>query len=537
MLDGLDIFRIRFGGRPLLLWIACLGLLLLASRLRPFRAPAPRVTVIAAHLVAAVGLLGLVAYFGSAIWYASDPHFFDNAEPTMAAVGWLFHVGQPVYHAIDSAERYAHVYGPMAFMLQGFVLGAVGPSIAVSKALGAVAGLASVALVYAALQLHAPRRRAIVLTGVYALLLLVFRHYSFWTRPDSLQVMAVSASLLLAARARGYAALLAVGIASGVLWDLKFTGPLYSLPIFVLLHRRTGWTGVFVSAATGVVVAMAPFVAYDNVSLGHYVAWLRLSAQTGILLSTLRQNLEWAAYFSLPLLISYYALPRDRRPTGTEWRNMLLALLVGVAGVVIAAAKPGAGPYHLMPFLPVILFLVAWNMAHVPEDGSTDPVVPHAAIAFALTALVLAAANQAQLVSTMAERRTRGELEDVERFAREHAGVIAIGYGETEALSLERPALVFRSGVYLLDQPAVREHQLAGLEVPQATIDALAACRVDYWLIPKGEAPFAGRNSYTSMLLRPLFPDGFRRAFNAAHTRVETTTYFDVWRCRSRTGS
>jgi len=539
MLDVLEIFRARFAGRPLLLSLVVLTLLLVASsRVSRSRFPFPSSSASRlSSLGAAIGILGLLAYLASAIWYASDPHFFDNAEPTMIAVGWLFHLGQPVYHALDSPERYAHIYGPMAFIVHGTVLAVLGPGIEVSKAVGVAAGAGSLALVHVALRSHLSNGRAVAVTGLYAVLLLTFRHYSFWTRPEPLQLLAVSASLLFAVRGRALASAIAFGIASGVLWNLKFTGPLYSLPLFVLLQRRVGWRAVIAGAATGAIVAALPFAAFGNVSLENYLDWLGLSARTGLLISTLRQNMEWALFFSLPLLLAFRSVPRDGPATDPTWPFTLAALFIGMSGVIVAAAKPGAGPYHLMPFLPVVAYLTAWRLSTLPAGAQIDPIVSRASVAFVVTAVAIALAQQAQLVTTMHARRGGSELQDIERFAGTHAGVIEMGYGTSEALTLERPALVFRNGTYFLDQPAIREHQLAGLEIPQATIDALRECRVNYWLVPKGETPFAGRNSYASVLLRPMFPASFRRAFADSHTRVETTEYFDVWRCTPRSAS
>jgi hypothetical protein len=536
LLDGLEVFRVRFGGRPLLLSIAVLALLLIGRRRSALRASTPVWMVRAARVIAGAGLLGLVAYPTIAIWYACDSHFFDNAEPTIPAIAWLFHVGQPVYHAPDSADRYAHIYGPLTFMFHGFVLGWLGPGIGVSKGLGVGAGIASLALLYGSIRRHGSSVRAAALTGMCALLLLLFRNYSFWVRPDSLQVLSVSAALLFAVSGRGYRSAALVGLASGVLWNLKVTGPLYSLPVFALLHQRSGLRATLIAVATGMAVAVMPFAAFSNVSLANYLAWMRLSAQTGLLLSMLRQNLEWAAYLGVPLLLSYYAVARERRLGPPEWRNVMVALLLGMCGVVTAAAKPGAGPYHLIPFLPIITYIVSWQTANWSWSMTIDPVVPRASIAFVLVTVITACAQQAQLVTTMSARRTLHEADDITQFAETHHGIIEMGYGRTEALTFARPVLVFRNNSYLLDQPAVREHQLAGVDVPQATVDALAGCRVDYWLIPKGEAPFSGLNSYPAVLWRPLYPREFRRVFDRTYTRVGATAYYDVWQCRTRTG-
>jgi hypothetical protein len=115
-----------------------------------------------------------------------------------------------------------------------------------------------------------------------------------------------------------------------------------------------------------------------------------------------------------------------------------------------------------------------------------------------------------------------------------HDGIVEMGYGWTEAKSLIRPVVTFRNNAYLIDQPAVREYQLQGLELPAATLDAVRSCRAAYWLIPKGEPPFSMINSYPSVAEKPLYSSAFRDAFAASYRLTETTKYYDVWKCRMR---
>ncbi len=516
-------------GRPLLLWAGLLVLFIAVRRVGLRTSSRHRTEA----LIAYTSLLALLIYPAIALWYASDPHFFDNAEPTMTAIGWLSHVGEPLYHATGSAERYAHIYGPLAFMCHGFVFAVFGPSIEASKALGAAAGMASVVLLYGALRVHASRVRGASLAGLYALMLLGFRHYSFWTRPDPLQLLCVTTGLFFAASRGGYAASLGVGLASGILWNLKFTGPLYSLALFAILYQRTRVRGTLLAGMVAMVVCISPFLLFPNVSLANYIAWVRLSSATGLLFSTLRQNLEWAGFLSLPLLLSYYAVRPGLRPDGPAWQTTVVALCAGITGVVLAAAKPGAGPYHLMPFMPIVVYLVAWHLARLPTVAVTDPLIAQGSAAFVFSCVVIAIAQQTYLLSEMQGRRGGREIDDIEHFAATHQGVVEMGYGRTEALSLARPVLVFRNRSYFLDQPAVREHQLAGLDVPSATIAALERCQVTYWLIPKNEAPFSGVNGYGAVFQVPLYPAEFRDAFLSTYEHVETTAYYDAWQCRS----
>ena len=81
-----------------------------------------------------IGAIGISVYAAVAIWYAVVARsYYDFAEPTVASIAWLFDRGLPIYHAIDAAERYSHIYGPLAFMIPGWFLAAVGPSILTSK--------------------------------------------------------------------------------------------------------------------------------------------------------------------------------------------------------------------------------------------------------------------------------------------------------------------------------------------------------------------------------------------------------------------
>ena len=155
-------------------------------------------------------------------------------------------------------------------------------------------------------------------------------------------------------------------------------------------------------------------------------------------------------------------------------------------------------------------------------------------MAFVLVAGFIAAREQVLFITIMAGRQSGDVAADIQRFAAAHRGVVEMGYGVNDPLTYARPLLVFRNNSYFLDQPAVGEHQLAGLPIPAATIDAVKNCRVDYWLIPRDEVPFSAVNRYSAVYMRPLFSEAFRQAFFETHTRTESTDFFDVWRCRPK---
>ena len=523
----MEILRLHVAGRPLLLAVV---LTLVAAALLRRRAGAR-----AAALASVAGALAaLPAYVGIALWYATDPRYFDAAEPTIPIVGWLFTLGQPIYHEVDAATRYAHMYGPLAFIAPGLVLQAIGPGILASKALGVAAGLGSLALTWASLAAVTSRWRAVVLTGACALTCLAFRNYTFWTRPDPLLLLASAAGLLIVVRGRGIGAGVALGLVIGVLAGLKITGPLYALPLFVLLALRDGRAAAGAAAMAAVASALLPF-APANVSLPGYLAWVELSARNGVGFAPFRQNVNWAAFLLLPLAVAWLRPGGWHRPD----RTVLLAgasLVAGLLAVAAAASKPGAGPYHLLPFVPLIACGIAAGLAR-QDAGTAHRLAAPVAVAWTVTLAAAAGAQQASFFVTLADGRAREELADLRTFLARNPGVVAqMADSRYDRPTFVRPILTFESGLYLIDPPAVQEHQLSGVPLPAATIDALRTCRAGVWLAPAGTEPFAGRNRYPATAHAPLFPDAFREAFQAAYARAERIGHYDVWRCRTRGG-
>ena len=475
---------------------------------------APR--AISDRTAATIGAIGISFYASIAIWYALVARsYYDFAEPTVASIAWLFDRGLPIYHAIDAAERYSHIYGPLAFMIPGWFFAAVGPSIVTSKIVGVLAGLISLIVVYATLRTAKTTSPAIALTGLFALLCLTFRNTSFWIRPDSFALLFASIALLASVAGPRALATLGVGLAGAVLVNLKFTGLLYALPAFAMVAMRFGASGIVTATLTTSIVAAMPFLAYDNVSFANYVAWVKVSAGNGVLWSLLRHNLEWTLFLLVPLI-------RSRWTPGAH-----LALFIGVAMVVVAASKPGAGPYHLLPFVPAVLYLVA-------RSDAAAAVPP----AFVAATLIIATLQQGYFVGvlTSADDANVDAAGEVAAFVDANPRqAIAMGYANAgERWTYVRPVIVFRTGQYPIDAPAVQEFQMSGMTIPPATIDALQHCDTRIWLMPKGATPFAGPNKYPSMQQAPLFPDMFTRAFLILyeHDAARDLPDFDVWRCR-----
>jgi hypothetical protein len=504
------------------IWLPLIALLVVRRREQPIT-PA-----LGGSLVLAVSSAALLAYVAIVVWYACQFTYFDRAEPTITAVASVFAAGKPLYPALDAPERYAHIYGPGLFIVHAAAMALLGQSILVSKAVGVSAILVSLIVGYWLFAARAGKVVAFAATAACALVYMGFSNATFWTRPDPILIACAVVGLYCAILPRSIVTLIVLGVVTGAALNLKVSGPLYLLPAFALAGggSQDRWWHLAGSAGVAGVVGVAPFL-LANVSLSHYLEYLELSARNGLVAAKLRQNLEWVLFFLLPLAgVSF-----RRRVIASEPRKLdlfVLSLGCSLLAVAVVAAKPGGGPYHLLPFLPALAYAVLRSPVQWDQ-----PITSSMTAAFALTALAIAVPRQVTFVTTVMGRHLASQVGDLRRFADAHPSKrVAVGYAGTSSFSDARPEIVFRSREYLLDAPAIQEHRLAGLEVPASTIRALTDCDVEYWLIPRGAQAFDVPSAYWPDGPEKVFPESFRQAFFRSYQRTASTRYFDVWECR-----
>lgn len=468
-------------------------------------------------VAAALAAVALVTYLAIALWYAGTLNYFDPAEPTVTAVAFAFGSGQPLYPAMDAAERYVHVWGPALFLTQAAALELFGASIFVSKAVGPLAAILSLVVAFAVFRMRAGFAAALVGSGLCAIVYLCFSNVTFWTRADPLLLCCSVLGLVGATRRNAMMAAVWTGVAMGVAINLKVTGILYIAPALVLVYSVYGLRVAAAAAGIAAVLAAAPFVA-SGISFSNYFEYLQLSARDGVVWQKVRQNLIWSAFLTAPLAIVCW---RTRRA-------IPVMLAVCVALVALAGAKAGGGPFHLLPFVPVIALVTMemWSSAGRPS------VAPWLAL-FGAAASAIAVPSQRTFIRTVSNRETYRVNEDLRLAAgREPGRRVAVGYAGTSFVSFARPEIVFQSRDYWLDAPAIQEHRRAGLPIPAATLRALDECRADVWLVPRFGDAFVVPSAYLSDGPADVFPAEFRDVFMRRYERASSTELFDIWRCR-----
>ena len=524
-----DFLLSKVADRPLLLFAMFFGSLqLLLGRRSPNDAFAIRFERVVPKFAYGLALASLTIYVVEVGWYMQTAAYYDRAEPTITAVAWIVRDGLPLYHDLASADRYSHVYGPLAFLSHRAALSVFGPHIAVSKALSGLAALSSLGCLLLALRTSAGLRLGVTVTGVTALLYLGFRNMSFWVRPEPLLLLTTALGVLAVRINSVWRSGVVLGVLLGVAVNLKITAAFYFLPLLGLLWVRQQLRAVAITVVLGAVVSLVPFFWMDHVSLGNYLTWLRLSGGNGLEFGELRLNVEWALF----LLMTVLHPLTFKRPSSVTPPIVVISLILGLCGVIMTAAKPGAGFYHLLPFVPCLAYLaVLVNDKHT-RLGNRRLVWPSGILAFVLTLAFIAAIQQLYFFRTMPSEDPEAVVADLERYRSAHPNQpFAIGYGGPYALSLFRPLPVFWGGRYLVDAPAVMEHQLSNIPLPDSTVSAMRSCVIETWLIPRDAEPFDTRNVYPATHHSPIFSDAFRAAFFDRYRLNGHTEFYDVWTC------
>ncbi len=482
----------------------------------------------------AFALAHIALYYGIIAWYLSLPLLSGEVEPTIASVSWLVQQGKPLYHTLESAERYSVLYGPMAFLTNGFFLRVLGPSLVAAKMASTLAAAFSVVFLYASLRAFAQVRIALFFTAFATMLYFAYGPSSYLSRPDPMLLGAVCLGLLAALRAPRAIAIGLVALCAGLSMNLKIHGAIYFVPILYLMLARHGRAVVAWTLGATALVVIAPFLP-SNVSATNYVMWLREAARHGLDADTFIHLAKFGLFFSLPVMIALFPSRPGLDPPFKHFGWMLLATSLGL---VLFAAKPGAGLVHALPMIPLaIVFTARLATRRFEHDGSWEyllqPTRLGATLACFLAALIIGTVVEYKTVDRINHQASYaalvlGDLDTIqEQYPGRTIGMAYGGEGEQYELTFFRPSLVFDGHPLLLDAIAVMEGQRSGRDLPERTYEALIDGTIDIWLVPKGHEPFDKLNWYPPH--PALFPPEFIETVRANYVHDASSDYFDLW--------
>jgi hypothetical protein len=314
---------------------------------------------------------------------------------------------------------------------------------------------------------------------------------------------------------------------------MKIHGPLYIFPHAVAILASSGSAAArtrlaSIGIAAGLIAVILPFLD-PTVSLTHYAAFLGATLQHGFARSLLVLNLRFGGVLVLPILLMAW---RRRRGAPQPDLPMGLTYVVTVLIVCLIGAKNGAGPTHLLPFLPAFVYFLVRAAQPVRIPGGADAWVGALSACFLVIALAYAPgfeSNLASLKSWDLGNDDPAVRQEAEQLYRDYpAAAMGVGDDVSDRRAEYRAIGVFAGAPLTYDTTTWMDLQKGGVS-EQVVANLLTGCRTPVWIIPKAGAPFSMTSPYGP---DPMFSDQFRALFQAEYKMIHDGAYYSVWTCR-----
>ena len=504
-----------------------------------------RIEACARPVILAGSVLTLLAVFRIAVCYLST-NFISNTYSTLfSETSWLLCLGQPIYSSLQTPEHSSIPYGPYGYVLVGFSQLLLGPSIFSSKLAPFLATAGASLLLYLALRTRVEWLTALALVALANALELPMDPMALWPRPEPFLLLAVSGGLWAATRRELWGPIL-LGFCLGFAADIKVYAFAFFFMAIAVAWRTHKSPALWVAAAVAAILTLfAPFAA-PSISLGHYVATLRMMDEGRRFMDSLAlQNLEWGVVLSIialaPLLIETRKSPETE---AALWGNgdLLGALLLSFLVVSHPAGLEGSGPHQLLPFIPVFIYLAAHLRASTASSTTRTWNWPGLALTLSIVLFVefyalLQGIRQPKSFEPT-EALARARLEDIGRIFQSKMPCVllnAAGSDDTRENESYRAILVFNGMPIGIDATPTMDYESLGYPEPDLA-DFVARLQAKYhepivWICPKGTVPFS-ETSYFGARNR-IFSDQFVSCFFQYFQPAGTTDCFDLYELKS----
>jgi hypothetical protein len=484
-----------------------------------------------AALVFGLAVIGIYAY--TIILYLAYPGYKDHIERLVTDISWLAVHGRRIYPDWTTGDAYGMIYGPLLYFVNGvFIL--LSPTIFMSKLPGIAACVAAVWFFWRSLRKKAiGRSTAFLFVAVLCAALLPQQQYPFCDRADSFLFLIVSMTLAGITEWPIRRANFAVGALAGIAAGFKLHGISYVAPAVLNLAARAEnpIRRIRALATIGAVAAAVILLIHSNAAmLTGYVKYLSAASRHGLSMDIFKDNVRFALCYTMPPVLLWIV----RRPSIQREDFWLIGgLALSTVINVIIGSKPGAGYHHLMPLIPVYLYVTAiflqapttFSFAPIKQESFMAAILFSAFLLFGHTGLHTL--NGLRHEDMGAEQAKIRELNDL--LAKYPNAQIGIGDKSHYFDSDYRTLAVFRGDYPHIDFAAWIDLAYGG--VPESAVAWMfEGCRVPAWILSGGQ-PFSMPNYYTG---EPMFSDDLLQQFFANYRRAENGKYFQAWVCKTR---
>jgi hypothetical protein len=329
--------------------------------------------------------------------------------------------------------------------------------------------------------------------------------------------------------------LIVLGLLAGIASGFKIHGILYLLPSGFLVLSEISSS---LAAARGTVIAglicvgvIAIATIFDYEVVVNYINYVLMLAPAHPSIRSEFLN-SFAFVLALFMLILLGHVLAKSRPQRSQLFHLAgLALAAGIA--LVPASKLGAGPHHMIPFIPHAMFMVAQTLDRPNEFRTASSRSLGARIlVLQLVTVVLFVPQLAELVLELVQnqpqRAIREELVGIsERYPE---ALIAPGSFEDYPDYFFQPIVVARTGKLLVDAGPYMDLKLANVS-DQPFVEILRACRIRQWIVPGAQPWTMGSYFMDDRTEKSMFSDNLRNTFLATYRLVDRSSHYSVWQC------
>jgi hypothetical protein len=473
------------------------------------------------------------------------PNYLDHFEATVSEISWKATHGEPIYPDWETGNIYEAPYGPLLFITNGLIL-RLFPTIFAVKLAGCIAFIIAVILSYLNLQKPGKIRMP---TGVVCRLFMVivvtfftFGLMTFWSRSEPYLILISVLTVITSLKLPRAAAVIVIGILGGVAIDFKIHAGIYAMPAATAVCGaadtwRDRIRSAILFATVAALVAALPFFGAGASSIEEYISVLLMTAKQGLSIYAFTMNLLFATLLLMPIAITWYS----HRPTldsFDKWFQGGLFVALGITSIV--ASKPGAGPPHFLPLVPISVFcllrvLEAPRLRAAPElfrDNYSDRKLAEILLA---SLLIFYGPRTVwwtmQVITNSGSNTEQMKIDELQGFYSRYS-LAEVGLSDKAHYTdtFYRVLLVFQGAPLHVDFTSWSELQYAGVSESRLT-GLLEHCDVPVWIVPKGE-PFTMTNVYSGL---PLLSERFRRIFLVKYTLIEEGRFYNIWKCSADT--
>lgn len=464
-----------------------------------------------------------------ALAYLIFPNYFDHAEPTVATIGQIIAAGGIAYPTGDQWQFNGLVYSPGIYIVNSLAVQLNDPVLG-SKLAGALAYIMSLWILWRRLPNHFSRAGLV--------LIFCFYEFGFWNRPESYLLLLSTLAVALMSN-RFTWCLVSTGTLAGLATTFKFTGFLFFIPIaiyFLLTGQTFRQLGLAIFA--GITIAVLPY-AFSNFSLVNHFSYIQSLATQTLSNGLLQRNLAYALFSTLPIVWLWFALPsklNSKKVLGLVISSVILT----ECAVSFVASKPGAGPHHLLPGLPIKLWLI--NELTRSKDQMRQQAARFLGLVMWSMSLYYAAYGYPKFLKNyfisidyvQDQFKAKKELLNLlKKYPNAYMGVSDSKH-ENYALSFLRPYAFTQDYSDKLDPVSFMEISFTKGTDDRLFVSKIKNCSYASVILPARGQAFSLLNFYTN---KPLYSDALREIFALNYRLIEKGNYFNIYQCNQMTAS